>query len=81
MTSSRRAGGGALKKGCRIRLDYTADAFTKLRPRDCDTIGEPPYWTDDILGADGLPVVRISVKWDQGSHLSLIAGVDKWSRI
>jgi hypothetical protein len=55
----------------RIRLDYTNDQFTNLRAGDLGTITGR---RTDPWGAD-----IVSVSWDNGSNLSLIAGQDSWS--
>jgi archaellum component FlaG (FlaF/FlaG flagellin family) len=62
-----------LMKGDRIRLIYTADRYTRLRPGDMGSVLE--VWKDDT------PYKRVSVKWDSGiSNLNLIDGVDLFSK-
>ena len=59
--------------GKRIKLIYTRDPYTKLRAGtlgtvlDVNTINLPPK-----------PSTQIHIKWDSGSTLSLIHGVDKF---
>lgn len=68
-----------VKPGDRVRLNHSKDPFTKLKPGDCGTVQE--FWTDDLKGSDGRYVWRMRVKWDSGSSLSLLFGVDKFSKI
>ncbi|WP_405215999.1 DUF4314 domain-containing protein [Agrococcus sp. Ld7] len=49
-----------------IRLIATADPHTRVRPGDTGT----------VLHADGLGTVH--VRWDDGSTLGLVSGVDEW---
>lgn len=68
-----------VKRGDRIKLDYSKDPFTKLKPGDLGTV--QGFWTDDLKGSDGLYVWRMKVKWDQGSSLSLLAEIDKFTKV
>jgi len=58
--------------GKRIRLVYTDDQFTKLKPGDLGTIR---YYFRNL---DSICVV---VEWDSGSNLSLIFGKDQWEEV
>lgn len=59
--------------GRRVKLISCDDPYTTIRPGDCGTVqGVNNY---DI--GDG-PKSALSVKWDDGSTLSLISGVDEW---
>ena len=53
----------------RIRLVFTSDPFTSLRPGE---EGEVMY-TDDAG--------TVHVLWDNGSTLGLVPGEDKWESI
>ena len=55
--------------GKRVRLDYMDDPYTILKSGD----------EGEIIMIDDAP--NIIVKWDNGSSLSLIPGVDKYSII
>lgn len=53
--------------GKRVRLTYTNDAYTQLRQGDEGTV--------DFIDDFG----TVFVKWDNGSHLGLIAEAgDRW---
>ncbi len=52
--------------GARIQLIYTSDPYTLLCP------GEAGY----VVDVDDIGVIHI--KWDNGSNLGLIPGVDSW---
>lgn len=54
----------------RIRLIHTSDPYTKLRAGDEGTVTgtERTGWSNQV----------VNVKWDSGSTLSLIEGVDKY---
>jgi hypothetical protein len=56
-------------KGKRVKLKFMEDGWTDLRPGDMGT----------IRGVDDLG--HILVRWDNGSSLSLIEGVDEWEII
>jgi hypothetical protein len=58
-----------VKPGQRIRLVRTEDSFTRLKPGDEGTIMRI---TRTNLFGDFERVEQISVKWDNGSHLSLL---------
>jgi hypothetical protein len=57
----------------RIRLVHTSDQYTKLKTGDMGTIlseiKDP--WGDTV----------VSVKWDNGSSLSLISGIDQYEKV
>lgn len=53
--------------GQRVRLEYTDDPHTNLKPGDEGT----------VQLVDGAHTVHI--KWDSGSNLGLIPGVDRWT--
>jgi hypothetical protein len=53
----------------RVRLDYTGDPYTDLKPG-----AEGQVWDIDALG-------QLQIKWDSGSTLAMIPGVDKVSVI
>ena len=52
--------------GKRVRLSYTSDEYTELKPGDEGTV--------DYIDDAG----TIFVKWDRGSVLGLIPGEDKF---
>lgn len=54
----------------RIRLVRTDDPYTQLKPGDTGTV-------IDYMPASG----AISVRWDSGSTLSLLEGIDVWEII
>jgi len=56
----------ATAKGQRIRLVYTSDEYTRLRPGALGTVV-----LEDSLGT-------VHVKWDEGSSLGLVPGEDVW---
>jgi len=58
-----------LMVGRRVRLIYTDDPYTNLRSGDEGTV--------DFVDDAG----TVFVKWDSGSSLGLIAGVDRWTYI
>jgi hypothetical protein len=68
-----------VKLGDKIRLEHTEDPFTKLKRGDTGIVKE--FWTDDLKGPDGNNVWRMRVKWDTGSNLSLLHGIDRFSKI
>jgi hypothetical protein len=53
-------------EGRRVRLVHTDDPYTDLKPGSLGTID----FTDD---AD-----QLHIHWDDGSHLALIPGYDRW---
>lgn len=53
----------------RVRLDYTSDPYTELKPGD-----EGLVYDVDAIG-------QLQIKWDCGSTLAMIPGVDKVSVI
>lgn len=55
------------QSGQRVRLEYTSDPYTSLKPGDEGT----------VQFVDGAYTVHI--KWDSGSNLGLIPGVDRWT--
>jgi len=55
--------------GKRVRLIHTNDRYTKLKAGD----------EGIIVSVDGMETRHI--KWDNGSNLGLIPGVDKWEVI
>jgi Domain of unknown function (DUF4314) len=57
-----------MKRGDRVRLVYCQDPYTKLKAGDIGTFQR--YWTDDTH------ITRASIKWDSGSNLSMIEGLD-----
>jgi hypothetical protein len=57
----------------RIRLIHTSDQYTKLQSGDMGTVlskSQDP-WGDTV----------VSVKWDSGSSLSLIEGIDQYEEV
>jgi len=59
-------------EGRRVRLINTNDPYTKLH---CGSLGTVKYEIyDDLWGDD-----KLSVDWDDGSKLMLIAGADHWT--
>lgn len=52
----------------RVMLKHTTDTWTKLRPGAKGTV-----MREDRYG--------IHVKWDSGSTLSLLTGIDRWEEI
>lgn len=52
--------------GKRIKLVFTSDQYTELRPGDVGTV----MFIDDIN--------NIHIDWDNGSRLSLIPNIDKF---
>jgi hypothetical protein len=56
-------------QGKRIKLIRTNDRYTKLKPNDMGTI---KYIFDNLSDR------CIDIKWDGGSTLSLIEGVDQY---
>lgn len=57
------------KIGQRVRLVYTSDPYTKLTPGTEGTV----VFIDDLGTVD--------VKWDDGSHLGMIPGEDRWEAV
>ena len=57
----------------RVRLVHTSDQYTKLKTGDIGTLVEKHQ---DAWGA-----VIAEIKWDCGSSLSLIEGLDKYEII
>jgi hypothetical protein len=57
----------------RVRLIYTDDQYTKLKNGDLGTLIEKHT---DPWGA-----VISEIKWDNGSSLSLIDGIDKYETV
>jgi hypothetical protein len=57
----------------RIRLVHTSDQYTKLQTGDMGTIisESTDPWGDIV----------VSVKWDNGSSLSLIEGIDQYEKV
>jgi len=59
-----------VQAGNRIRLDWTDDEYTRLQPGSEGV----------VTGVrDHEPYPQIHVKWDEGSNLSLIPGVDRFT--
>jgi len=58
-------------EGRRVRLVKTNDPYTKL---ERGSLGTVKYETYDELWGDE----KLSVDWDDGSKLMLIAGEDHW---
>ncbi len=56
-----------MKEGDRIRLDYTDDEWTRLVPGSLGTV----TYVD--------PTGTVFAKWDDGSSLGLVPGVDQWT--
>lgn len=56
-------------KGTRVRLEFTSDPHTSLKPGDEGTVA----FTDD-LGT-------VFVDWDTGSGLGLVPGEDEWTTL
>ena len=54
------------KVGDRVELVSTTDPYTSLKPGDQGTV-----FSIDALGT-------VHIKWDNGSNLGLVPGVDKW---
>lgn len=59
----------AWPKGRRIRLLECADPITRLRPGSLGRVT-----TIDFLGT-------VHVRWDNGSTLGLVPGVDRWEAV
>jgi len=57
-------------KGKRVRLVFTSDPYTQLKPGDLGT------YQDCLIQPDGRH--QHSIQWDSGSTLMLIEGVDKF---
>lgn len=57
------------KVGDRVRLIYMNDPYTDLRSGETGTVN----FIDDMG--------TVFVKWDNGSALGLLAGVDRWVTI
>jgi hypothetical protein len=57
------------EKGQRVRLVYTSDEYTRLRPGELGTV--------DFIDSLG----TIHVKWDCGSMLGLVPGADVWEPV
>ena len=58
-------------EGRRVRLVYTNDQYTLLKP---GALGTVKYETYDDLWLEE----KLAVEWDNGSSLRLIAGDDHW---
>ena len=58
-----------MERSKRVRLIYTTDVYTRLQPGDEGT----------VLRVDDAGTV--SIKWDDGTLLGLIPGVDRWEVI
>jgi hypothetical protein len=56
-------------EGDRIELIYTDDIYTDLKPGDQGT----------VLFIDGIG--NIHIKWDNGSGLAMIPGIDKIKKV
>ena len=54
------------KVGDRVELVSTTDPYTSLKPGDQGTV-----FSIDSLGT-------VHIKWDNGSNLGLVPGVDEW---
>lgn len=52
--------------GKRVRLLYTSDLYTRLKPGD--------EGVAQFIGSHG----TLFVRWDSGSRLGLIPGEDRW---
>jgi hypothetical protein len=57
-------------QGKRVRLDYTSDPYTHLKP---GAEGTADFWNKSSLGD------TLAVTWDDGSTLSLLVGEDKFT--
>lgn len=57
----------------RIKLLFTSDPYTKLKPGDLGTVVEI-----STVNMAPRPFTQIWVKWDNGSSLALILGVDSY---
>lgn len=55
--------------GDRVRLEFTNDKYTNLKPGD----------EGEVTFVDSIE--NVHVKWDNGSTLGLIPGVDRWTVI
>jgi xanthine dehydrogenase molybdopterin-binding subunit B len=53
----------------RVRLEYTSDKWTNLRPGD-----EGSVTMVDALGT-------LHIDWDNGSRLGLVPGEDRWTEV
>lgn len=58
-----------VQRGDRVELEWTDDAWTKLRPGDQGTVG-----TIDSQGT-------VHVNWDSGARLGLVRGHDRYRKI
>lgn len=58
-----------MKPGDRIRLVYTSDPYTNLKPGDEGSVA----FVDDVG--------TVHVNWDNDSRLGLIPGEDQWETI
>jgi len=59
--------------GKRIRLKFTDDPYTKLKPGDIGTVMDV-----DTVNLSSRSFTQIWVKWDNGSNLALITGKDSF---
>ena len=59
--------------GKRIKLVHTNDQYTKLKPGDLGTVVDVNQVRMGIK-----PWIQIWVKWDNGSRLALIYGIDQY---
>ena len=59
----------AYPKGTRVELVFTDDPYTKLQPDDLGTVND----VDDTG--------TVFVKWDKGSTLGMVYGVDVIGRV
>ncbi|MGJ9482412.1 DUF4314 domain-containing protein [Actinotignum sp. GS-2025e] len=58
-----------MRPGDRIRLVYTSDPYTNLKPGDEGAV----VFVDDAG--------TVHINWDNGSRLGLIPGEDQWETI
>jgi hypothetical protein len=70
------ADGANLRPGMRIVLIETTDIYTRLQPGDKGTI-ERTRQAPSIFQVPGKMEWEVDVKWDDGSHLTMILPRDK----
>lgn len=63
--------------GDTIQLNNTTDPYTKLTPGDTGTVTHIRQAPPDEPGGD--PIPQINIEWDNGSTLSLLAGIDDYT--
>ena len=59
--------------GKRIKLTYTSDPYTKLKPGDLGTVVDV-----NTVNMAPRPFTQILVDWDNGSSLMLVLGEDSY---